>query len=416
MLEPDPAARPQSMRDVAALDALDAAGGRRSGGGLRVALLAGGLGLAAVVGGAFAFADPVAMVGSLFGSGATAAETQAWQQARRADTAAGYQAFLDRHPGSRYAAEARQLLATARQREFAAREDADWRQATQTDTVESYRAYLAQHPGGPHAPAARDRLAAAQRRESEAQEAAAWRQATQADTAAAYRAFLARYPDGRTAAEARQRLTSAEQREAAGQQDEEQLWRKAEAANTPAAMREYLQRYPQGRHAEAAQGKLAELQPSVYDVRRTWSEVGCDSIPLWAPAGFTCQVSSDYPQPGRYRSYTAGGTVGGWQTQVWMHTAIASETFVQMMDAARALPRLNTLTHAGTDWSTVLSYGGADYMTFRYAASNCVAMRKPGPARGQGYAYVFTAVQCAPPGAPLYPNDIRTTIDGVRVK
>jgi outer membrane protein assembly factor BamD (BamD/ComL family) len=416
MLEPDPAARPQSMRDVAALDALDAAGGQRAGGGLHVALLVGGLGLAAAIGGAFVFADPVAMVSSLFGGGATAAETQAWQRAREADAAAGYQAFLGQYPGSRYAAEARQLMAAAQQREFSAREDANWRQATETDTAESYRTYLAQHPRGPHAPAARDRLAAAQQREAGTQEAAAWRQATQADTAAAYRAFLAQYPNGRSAAEARQRLAAAEQRDAAGQQDEEQLWRRAEAANTPAAMREYLQRYPTGRHAEAAQGKLAELQPSVYDVRRTWSEVACDSIPLWSPAGFTCQVSSDYPQPARYRSYMAGGTVGGWQTQVWMHAAIAPDSYVQTMDAARALPRLNTLTHAGTDWSAVLNYGGADYMTFRHTTSNCVAMRKPGPARGQGYAYVFTAVQCAPPGAPLYPNDIRTTIDGVRVK
>ncbi|HEX2890143.1 serine/threonine-protein kinase [Vineibacter terrae] len=325
MLEPDPARRPQSMRDVLALDALDAAAvGRHRRRGPSLAVLVGGLALAAMVGTAFVFADPVAMVRSLFASDTRAGEGQAWQAAM------------------------------------------------------------------------------------------------QADTAAAYRAFLERYPDGRHAAEARQRLAAAE-RVAAGRQEEDELWRRAQAATTAEPVRDYLQRYPSGRYAEAARRKLADLQKpdAGPPAAMTWSPVPCASIPLWVPAGFTCQVSSDHTLPGsagRYRSYMADTAAGGWQTQIWMSQALGEQGVVVAAPADRALPQLNATTRAGTDWSTVLTYGGAEFMTFRNDAANCVALRKPGTRRGQDYVEMFAAMQCAPPGQPLYPNDIRTTIDGVRVK
>src|SRR5262249_32644631 len=110
MLEPEPQNRPQSMREVAQLDALDAGGGG-SGRRLRIALLVGTLGLVAAVGGAFAFADPVGMIRSLFDSGVNAQEAEAWRKATQTDTAAGYQDFLGKFPNSRYAAEARQRQA-----------------------------------------------------------------------------------------------------------------------------------------------------------------------------------------------------------------------------------------------------------------------------------------------------------------
>lgn len=325
MLAPDPGARPRSMRDVAALDALDATGDRRQGRGLRVALMVGCLGAAAVVAGAFVFLDPVTMVRSWFDSGAAAQQAQAWRQAVEADTAAGYEAFLAQYPKDQHAAEARQ------------------------------------------------RLAAAQRREAQ-------------------------------------------------RRDEEALWRRAQDATTAGPLRDYLQRYPDGRYADAARRKLAGLPspPTVNQPTRiSWTSVPCSAVPLWAPPGFTCQASNEYTLPGsdtRYRSFAAGGEVGGWQTQMWMQEALGAESVGLAVPVDQSLLQLNASTQAGTDWSTALTYGGAEFMTFRSGAANCVALRKPGERRNQGYANVFTAVQCAPPGQPLYPNDIRTTIDGVRLK
>jgi outer membrane protein assembly factor BamD (BamD/ComL family) len=418
MLEPDPARRLQSMREVAALDALDAAGGR-SGGGLRVALLVGGLVLLAAVGAAFVFADPVAMVRSLFDPGATR-EAQDWRQATQADTVESYRAFLTRHPSGRYAVEARQRLTAAQQREGAQREEQAWRQAMQADTAVAYQGFLQRYPGSRHVAEARQRLAAVQQRETAGREEQAWREATQADTVAAYQSFLGQYPAGRYAAEARQRLAAVQQRDS-GRRDEDELWRRAEGATTADPIREYLRRYPDGRYAEAARRKLAGMLSSGIDQapQMTWSPTACAAIPLWVPSGFTCQVSSEFLLPGstvRARSYTTGGTVGGWQTQVWMHQVVGNGAITVVAPAAQSLPQLSAFTQAGTDWSEPLAYGGAEYMTFRSGTANCVALRKPGTPRDSGYAYVFTAVQCAPSGQPLYPNDIRATIDGVRLK
>jgi len=326
MLAPDPDARPQSMRDVVALDVPGARGSRRQGRGLRVALLAGGLVAAAVVAGAFALFEPVTMVRSWFDSGAAERQAQAWRQAVQADTAAGYEAFLARYPNDQQATDARQRLAAAQQREARAR-------------------------------------------------------------------------------------------------DEEALWRRAQDATTAEPLRDYLQRYPDGRYAEAARRKLAGMssQPSTPNppTQVTWTSTPCSAVPLWAPPGFSCHVSSDYTLVGsdrRYRGFAAGGVVGDWHTQMWMHEVLGAEGIAITTPIEQALLQLNAATQAGTDWSTVLTYGGAEFMTFRSGAANCVALRKPGERRGQGYVSVFTAVQCAPPGQPLYPNDIRTTIDGVRLK
>jgi hypothetical protein len=163
----------------------------------------------------------------------------------------------------------------------------------------------------------------------------------------------------------------------------------------------------------------ADQQQQQQHAQISWSEISCASIPLWVPSGFSCQVSNEYTLPGpggRFRSYTMGGTVGGWQTQVWMHEALGDASIVIIAAAAQSLQQLNAVAQAGTDWSQPLTYGGAEFMTFRNGPANCVALRKPGPARGQGLAHVFTAVQCAPSGQPLFPNDIRATIDGVRLK
>ncbi|MCW5747075.1 MAG: protein kinase, partial [Alphaproteobacteria bacterium] len=372
MLQPDPADRPQSMRDVAALDALDAAGERPRRRGLRVALLVGVVVLAAATAAAFVVADPVAAVRALFDSGAAAREEQAWQQAVQSDTAAAYRAFLAQHPNGKHTADARQRLATAQQREAAAREAQAWQQAMQADTVAAYQTFLAQHPGSRHAEEARTRLAAARQRE-------------------------------------------------AAHREEDELWRQAQTATTAEPVHEYLRRYPDGRHAEAARRKLAGMPSSGVDLpaRITWSTVACAAIPLWVPTGFACQASNDYALPGalyRYRSYQAGGTVGDWRTQVWMHQVLGEGSIFVTSAAEQALPKLNAVTQNGTDWSAVLTYGGAEFMTFRGDGANCVALRKTGAPRGQGYTHVFAAVQCAPPGQPLFPNDIRATIDGVRLK
>jgi cell division septation protein DedD len=79
------------------------------------------------------------------------------------------------------------------------REQQDWRSAEAADTVESYGQFLNHHPDSELATQARTRVAQlAEERE--------WRQASTADTADAYREFLAQHPNGKWAQEARIRI------------------------------------------------------------------------------------------------------------------------------------------------------------------------------------------------------------------
>jgi len=79
------------------------------------------------------------------------------------------------------------------------REQQDWRSAEAADTVESYGQFLDHHPDSELATQARTRVAQlAEERE--------WNQASTADTADAYREFLGQHPNGKWAQEARIRI------------------------------------------------------------------------------------------------------------------------------------------------------------------------------------------------------------------
>lgn len=79
------------------------------------------------------------------------------------------------------------------------REQQDWRSAEAADTVESYGQFLDSHPDSELATQARTRVAQlAEERE--------WKQASSADTADAYREFLVQHPNGKWAQEARIRI------------------------------------------------------------------------------------------------------------------------------------------------------------------------------------------------------------------
>jgi hypothetical protein len=79
------------------------------------------------------------------------------------------------------------------------REQQDWRSAEAADTVESYGQFLDRHPDSELATQARTRVA-------QLTEEREWQQASKADTADAYRQFLAQHPNDRWSQEARIRI------------------------------------------------------------------------------------------------------------------------------------------------------------------------------------------------------------------
>ncbi len=78
-------------------------------------------------------------------------EQQDWRSAEASDTVAGYGEFLQRHPDSELATEARTRVAQLS-------EDLEWRSAGSADNADAYKQFLAQHPNGKWAQEARIRI------------------------------------------------------------------------------------------------------------------------------------------------------------------------------------------------------------------------------------------------------------------
>jgi cell division septation protein DedD len=78
-------------------------------------------------------------------------EQQDWRSAEAADTIEGYGQFIQRHPESELATQARTRVAQLG-------EDRDWQHAGSADTVAAYRDFIAQHPNGKWAQEAHIRI------------------------------------------------------------------------------------------------------------------------------------------------------------------------------------------------------------------------------------------------------------------
>jgi hypothetical protein len=78
-------------------------------------------------------------------------EQQDWRSAEAADSIEGYGRFIQRHPESELATQARTRVAQLG-------EDRDWQHAGSADTVDAYRDFIAQHPNGKWAQEARIRI------------------------------------------------------------------------------------------------------------------------------------------------------------------------------------------------------------------------------------------------------------------
>src|SRR5882724_4617660 len=78
-------------------------------------------------------------------------EQQDWRSAEAADTIESYGQFIQPHPESELATQARTRVAQLG-------EDRDWQHAGSADTVDAYREFISQHPNGKWAQEARIRI------------------------------------------------------------------------------------------------------------------------------------------------------------------------------------------------------------------------------------------------------------------
>src|ERR1700733_14186372 len=90
----------------------------------------------------------LALLGTLC---ACSSEQQDWRSAEGADTSEAWGRFIEQHPDSELAAQARARIAQLG-------EQRDWQHASAIATAQGYRQFLAHHPSGSHAEEARIRI------------------------------------------------------------------------------------------------------------------------------------------------------------------------------------------------------------------------------------------------------------------
>ena len=124
--------------------------------------------------------------------GACSSTQSDWSQANAAHTVAAYEAFLEEHPNTPQAVEARNRI-------HSLKDEQAWAQAQQVNTVQSYQNYIQDEPSGAHLDEAKDHISSSER-------STAWAAASAMDTPEALEGFLQKYPQGPEADQAKVRL------------------------------------------------------------------------------------------------------------------------------------------------------------------------------------------------------------------
>lgn len=118
-----------------------------------------------------------------------------WRAARERDTDFGYYMFLDKHPDSQFADEAKKRREDLKRAEAEAENATQWAEAKARNTRRAYERFISRRPNSRHVEEARFRI-----------EAVDWSSAKTVGSVEAYATFIKLHPDSQRAAEA-QRLS-----------------------------------------------------------------------------------------------------------------------------------------------------------------------------------------------------------------
>lgn len=185
-----------------------------------------------------------------------AEQDAAWAEAGLEGTIAGYEAFIDNHPASKYVAAAREAISEIMRLD----EEGAWASVQRRDRIPAYETYKENYPSGKYVQAANEAIA---RLKIEAEETA-WTEAQQVNTAAAYEAYLETYPRGKYVLAANQAIAAVAVRE------QETAWAEAQRLDTVAAYEAYKKAYPRGKFRVAADQAMAAV--AVRKQELVWAE------------------------------------------------------------------------------------------------------------------------------------------------
>jgi outer membrane protein assembly factor BamD (BamD/ComL family) len=159
---------------------------------------------------------------SLIGCATTSRD---WEQANRLGTVQSYLQFVNKHPDSEQADDARRFIADLRI-------DATWRNAEEENTIAAYETFLKKHPQTRHTEQANSML-----------EALRYQHAKEEDSIIAYKSYLEKYADSHRSADAQARLRKLQFEEAKKQ-------------GTVAAFESFFAQYAEGADVDELRAQL----------------------------------------------------------------------------------------------------------------------------------------------------------------
>lgn len=283
-------------------------------------------------------------------------------------------------------------------------------------------------------------------------ERAAWMQLRETGSITDIESFLEKYPKGASNGEARTRLAAlrdelAERQERARREEAE--LRAQERARAEAEAEDRRRRDEEARASETARAaeaaRLEAERRRREDIARTearrqaaaqrremrlegarkleFKPVACAQSKIATTTGLACSVSPIYnghDGKGRFRRWAAGAHGSSLATYIVLVEAVDATSVHDSLtrdDEEALLAEISNVTRFNVmQWQDVeASSSGfiAHFVTFD--RRNCAAFTKPGPARGQGLAWVMRGYICTYGGQTLSADQIRTVIDVQRV-
>lgn len=239
----------------------------------------------------------------------------------------------------------------------------------------------------------------------------------------------------RKAASADAARKAAEDEAARRRAEEDAARRKAaeKAEETEAARRKAAEAESARHQAAAAEAARLRQEQEAGERRRNratmtrhliWSDLDCARSRIAVLPGMTCNSSAEYngvDGSGKFQRWAAGSHSSTTATYVMLVDGSEPTSIhlpLQRDEEAEFIQEISNFTRNNAqDWSPLVEIAGGYYATFKAGDGRpCFAFAKPGPARGNGLAWVMRGYHCIGGRQPLPADRIAGVIGTLKAR
>ena len=154
-----------------------------------------------------------------------------------------------------------------------------------------------------------------------------------------------------------------------------------------------------------------------------WSDIECARSRIATQPGMSCATSAEYSGidgTGKFQRWAAGTQSPTVSTYVMLVDAATTSVHLPLKrdEEAEFLPEISNFTRNNAhEWTPLVELAGGFYANFKAGDGRpCFAFVKPGPARGDGLAWVIRGYHCVGGRQPLAADRIAGVIGGLKAR